>query len=311
MDLGYHIHAQSGTAGSERAARIQRALAARRDRVDQAGTEVQTALESVADDLAEALREFLTAKAGGTETARIKAAAQATKLDDILEVLRQVGAGTGEAGTLDAARQAWLDQLGQLALDAETTLGAVGIDHADRILDGEAASAALAARYEDAASTWDAHIVRPLADRVLQGLRSSARLESLDEAVTRIAANEGASIFNAVTEARTRTAEFDRWVSAEAAELADPDGTRLMWAYTGPDDGIERPFCDALNGKFFTRAELLVLNNQQFGHPIDTGGGYRCRHQWLQAVAKVLESIGYSRGGAGDIAAANAGAMRH
>ena len=80
----------------------------------------------------------------------------------------------------------------------------------------------------------------------------------------------------------------------------------MLIGYIGPDDGLERPFCDTLNGKAFARAEFARADNAQVGHPIDYGGGWNCRHDTVWAPERRLADVGLIRGSAADIALASA-----
>lgn len=77
----------------------------------------------------------------------------------------------------------------------------------------------------------------------------------------------------------------------------------LRFRFIGPHDKLERPFCDALHqGKAidrqqgkrrlfapastaadgsYTREEIARMENGQIPNVMLSGGGYRCRHQWI------------------------------
>lgn len=277
---------------------------AERERVrDQAAADLEADLKKVADGLASKLQAYLRGEAGSNETAAIRAAVYRQELEDWLRFL--------DANGLADAKSAWFKAYEKLASLAEETLVAAGVPDADRALDGEAAQAALRAlRDQHSTGFWESQVARPSAERIMNGLRSSIALQPLEDVAQIIARDEGVALPRARTEAITRVAEFDRWAGVEAATAADPDGDRLFWAYTGPDDGRERPFCDRLNGLFFTRDEIAALDNNQpgTGHPVVSCGGYRCRHLWEVAPEETLRRDGFVRGGATDIQAANAAA---
>ena len=89
------------------------------------------------------------------------------------------------------------------------------------------------------------------------------------------------SVPAAYGEVLTQTAIVDRFVAAEIAQDADPDGEVLRWAYIGPVDGIQRPFCQHLTG-FFKPGDLGALDNRTaLPHPLYSGG-YRCRHRFVR-----------------------------
>jgi hypothetical protein len=149
---------------------------------------------------------------------------------------------------------------------------------------------------------FDSQIIGPTTDRLLDGLQSSLAGESLDAAVLRIAEANASSIPQAVTEARTTFAEFDRTVSAQTAAEA---GFRLF-LYDGPVDRLARPFCSELVGHVFTDAQIGQLNNAQTAvSPLYSCGGYNCRHNWSPLSAALAESLGAPMGTDAMVKAAN------
>lgn len=93
--------------------------------------------------------------------------------------------------------------------------------------------------------------------------------------------------------------EFQRQ-NNEAMEGTDPDG----YVYLGPDDRVTRPFCEALVGKWLTREEIDMLDNQQMGDCFVTRGGFNCRHSW-HALYGAEQLAEFTRG---NVAEANAAA---
>jgi hypothetical protein len=89
------------------------------------------------------------------------------------------------------------------------------------------------------------------------------------------------------------------------ARIEATQGTPLRFRFYGPDDKLERPFCHALHqgkaisraqgkrklfapastspDRSYTRAEIARMDNGQLPNVMLTGGGYRCRHQWVVA----------------------------
>lgn len=65
----------------------------------------------------------------------------------------------------------------------------------------------------------------------------------------------------------------------------DPEATFL---YLGPDDEKTRPFCRHHVGKVYTRAAIDKMDNKQLDNPFLTGGGFNCRHQFME-VSKLSE----------------------
>lgn len=104
-----------------------------------------------------------------------------------------------------------------------------------------------------------------------------------------------------ITEARTRITSFGRELTAVAAESAGVD----HYLYTGPLDGITRPFCRQLAGKVFTKSQVQDLRNYQIEPPLVRGGGYNCRHTWAPVSEELIESAGLDRGTNADVRRAN------
>ena len=88
----------------------------------------------------------------------------------------------------------------------------------------------------------------------------------------------------------------------EGVEDTEPVG----YVYLGPDDTIERPFCDVLNGTWLTREEIDQLNNGQITDTFATRGGYNCRHGWY-ALYDIDERNEFPHG---SVSEANAAVVR-
>jgi hypothetical protein len=70
---------------------------------------------------------------------------------------------------------------------------------------------------------------------------------------------------------------------------ADLPGFKIRYTYDGPLDKLNRPFCLrverlARTGKSWTREEINKMNNGQLPNVFVSGGGFRCRHQWMIAL---------------------------
>lgn len=285
------------------------------------------ALESALLDLYERVGARLAAALGGepagdtpieallaglTETQAIEAAILSTTLRDIATLLDDAGLGD--------IRDQWFRGYGRLAEFSEDALDAAGVPVGSRILDDEAVRATIGrmmdAQDEALFGGVDASdegvtgaAVRPTAQRMVDALRANATLMSPQELAAQIVETESLRVDHAATEARTRMAEFDRYVQEEGVRLADPDDNLLLRVYVGPDDRITRPFCDVLVGKAFTVADFRRANNGQIGHPLTHGGGYNCRHHLIPVMRSDVAEFGYTVGGPDDIAAANAAAQ--
>lgn len=75
------------------------------------------------------------------------------------------------------------------------------------------------------------------------------------------------------------------------------DQARATWLVTGekleaerytymgaPVDKVMRPFCRERYMKTYTRAEIDAMDNGQGLSVWESGGGWRCRHQWVPEV---------------------------
>jgi hypothetical protein len=92
------------------------------------------------------------------------------------------------------------------------------------------------------------------------------------------------------TEPQIRTL-YDTSVSiygrqVEALQAGDDPETPFL--YAGPDDEKTREFCRKRVGQVFTRAQIDEMDNGQLDNVFLTGGGWACRHSWLE-VSKYSE----------------------
>lgn len=76
----------------------------------------------------------------------------------------------------------------------------------------------------------------------------------------------------------TSVSVFSRQVSAMQA----PEGDDTLFAFVGPVDAKTREWCLQHVGKVYTRKEIDALDNGQIGPVFLTGGGYNCRHIWME-----------------------------
>jgi len=81
---------------------------------------------------------------------------------------------------------------------------------------------------------------------------------------------------------RDATIQHSRTVNAQKAKEQDFE----YFKYRGPLDGITRPFCEQLleGGDVYKKDEIEEMDNGQTGAGtvFNAGGGYQCRHRWLQ-----------------------------
>jgi hypothetical protein len=109
-----------------------------------------------------------------------------------------------------------------------------------------------------------------------------------------------------LTEVRTSISELGRSLTATAAAAADLD----LYLYTGPKDGITRPFCRALIGLVVDESQMTKLNNGQGKSVKISCGGYNCRHSWSPVTDSFVEAADLERATSSDISKANKGAKR-
>ncbi len=295
-----HLPSVGARSGDEsRSARLDAILRDRDRVIDDAADGAKTILTRIADELGARAVADLESRGFGD----LRLAVDTVQLNDVLNILDELGVNDGQ--------KEWFDRLRELAGLAERAAFEAGVTQEQLVLDQEGLAAALKAREQDAATWWDATIERPLAQTILDGLHDARALSTTSDLANRLSERARISIPAAYSEVLTQTAIVDRFAAAEIAQDADPDGTVLRWAYIGPVDGIQRPFCQHLTGKYFKLSDLAALDNgTALAHPIYSCGGHRCRHRLVQAPASFWKRRGLTEGGPEDIKAANLAAMR-
>ena len=104
-----------------------------------------------------------------------------------------------------------------------------------------------------------------------------------------------------LTEINTEISMYGRGVSAALAQSAGID----YFLYTGPDDGLTRPFCLAIVNKVVSSKQMIKLNNKQ-GLSVRTGGGgYNCRHSWTPVTMGFIKAASLDLATDADISKAN------
>lgn len=109
-----------------------------------------------------------------------------------------------------------------------------------------------------------------------------------------------------LTEVKTRISQYGRSITAAAAAAAELD----HYLYTGPLDGLTRPFCKALIGKVVTSEQMRKLNNGQGLNVMTSCGGYNCRHTWSPVSEGFIQSADLDEATTADITRANARGRR-
>jgi hypothetical protein len=93
------------------------------------------------------------------------------------------------------------------------------------------------------------------------------------------------SVAGAAGMAETAVATYYRMIADRGYQLIQEDLPQsvLRYRFYGPYDRLTRPFCKHLlqGGKSYTREQIDGMDNGQIPNVFITGGGFRCRHQWL------------------------------
>ena len=208
------------------------------------------------------------------------------------------------------------DVIAELAGYAEETLYITGETTARQALDTVAAEALIESYVGRTVDTIRDVVDGPARARIRDALTANLGEVSAFELAELTSSQLTDRIPLSLTEAYTRLAEADNFVnevlrtsleSALEAEDGEQDEPRFLMAYRGPDDALERPFCDTMNNHAFTISQLKKADNAQ-GLPVRTScGGYRCRHKLIPVRDddELLKDLGLKRGTAALIDKAN------
>ena len=269
---------------------------------DSAGTDVAASLRAIAQRLGPALEEYI----GGGSLDSVRARIYALQVEDIIAILGDI---TDQDGVplIDLAQEQWIASLEQVAAEALRTASAAGLDVTGETFDAEGYVAALESRYANAADLWETVVERPTAMRILQSFDAALFADNWASASSILRDSIESSMGSIETDVRTETASFDRYVAATTARSADPSGEELAWVYAGPVDGLQRQFCREVYDLAWTREQVAQLRNGQAGMPpIFFGGGYNCRHQWVQMSWAAAQRRGIPQATAADVDRVNA-----
>ena len=97
----------------------------------------------------------------------------------------------------------------------------------------------------------------------------------------------------AIVEAETQLMAFHR----DGLAVESFDAGIDLYLYEGPDDGVTRPFCEALVGKIVTLQDLDGMDNDCDLRPVSRFlGGYRCRHSLSPLALEEAQDMVESRG---------------
>lgn len=220
--------------------------------------------------------------------------------------LREVDGWIGSLGLDEARRQYFVDGMAKLEDAVEAHLSGLGLPGVATVLDAEGVRIAVSSFQDSQDEQLFGKVRSTSATAVLDALKANAEMLTDKEFARRVAEAHDLTVPQSMTEARTRLAEADRFIGEQAVrEVERSNGIEFLRGYAGPTDGKVRPFCSKLVGKAFAMSQVEQLNNRQVGNPIDTGGGYNCRHLFEPVMLDELEDLGFVRGTDGDIMAAN------
>lgn len=153
-------------------------------------------------------------------------------------------------------------------------------------------------------SRWEAvggDLVRTLHGSLMDAVVGGSTVRELERAIELSLVDEPPIAGRAKTLANTLTQSFDRAVTNRKAKSAGIS----TFVYLGPDDGLTRPFCDALlsgegdsefnipavdgDPPIYTDDQIAGMDNTQGLSVYQFAGGYNCRHRFRPIAAKVAQ----------------------
>jgi len=241
--------------------------------VDQAARTFERELARVYRELSRRLATTIEQAAAGSRTAIVQASQAAQLRRDLARAMSEAGyRQLADVATGDPLDRVVRDVLAtrrlagasaQLSTGARVRLEALrGLQLEDLLDEGAEAARALWQ-----ATTRGIFGSRPV-DRILDDLE-----DVLDGSAAEIR-----TLYD------TSVSIYGRQVEA----LQAGDDADTTFAYLGPADEVTRPFCRKHVGRVYTRAQIDRLDNGQLDNVFLTGGGYNCRHTWIE-IAKSSE----------------------
>jgi|GEM_PF-3327957 len=224
-------------------------------------------LSSVMRDAERRIRDWLLISEPPSRTVQVRASQALAVRQQVRTRLREAG----YADLLDVATGAALDRMAErvlagrriakvaanLAPEAQLTLEAMRTIHLQDLLEeGEV-------------------ITRAITQAVTRGMLSR---QAVTDILTEVAKMLDLSQARVGTLYDTAVSIYGRQVEALAAGN-DPE-TKFL--YAGPVDERTRDFCLEIVGQVFTRAEIDDMDNGQLSSVYLTGGGFSCRHHWIE-----------------------------
>ena len=282
------------------------------------------ALGLALDELARAVEARLVSLGGGADL--LTGIPNPTPVDQALAVLRGRPTPDVRLGLLglqvveierwldalgfDGVRTAYLGRIEELEDAVESHLKQLGLPGVTSALDAEGVRLAVQALAVSQMDKTITPIRLDMSIRIHDAMIANAQLLTDREFAERIAdAAEGATPA-ALTRARDRFAEADRFIAEEAvAEVEDETGEPYLRAYSGPSDSRKRPFCRVCLNKAFTVEMVSRLRNGHGTEALLDGGGPNCRDQWIAVSPDEIEDYGVELATDADVAEANAAAQ--
>jgi len=155
-------------------------------------------------------------------------------------------------------------------------------------------------------AVFDEIIIPSYQTSIRESLRNIAMEVPIASAMSNLQIRLSKSEGSALTEVRTKISQYGRGVTAVAATAA---GLKYN-LYTGPRDGITRPFCRELIDLVVSDQQMRRLNNDQGLAVVTSGGGYNCRHSWSPVTEGFIKAAKLTKASNADITKANAKAKR-
>lgn len=241
---------------------------------DDIGARFARELAKVLRDLDRKLRPLVIDAADGSRTALVRAA----QAGQLRQELRTVLTNAGFDALASAATDGPLDTIAARVLQTRRLAQRSAALVAGSVPSQLAALKAL--HFEDLLLDGD-DLARGLSQATVRGIFGS---RNPDDILADLAAVLDDTAPHVQTLYDTAVSIFGRQV--EAIHAGDAPETRF--AYFGPIDEKVRPFCLQHVGKVYTRVEIDALDNGQIDNVFLTGGGYNCRHQWME-ISKFSE----------------------
>jgi len=247
--------------------RLIRAAAETANTAERIGKRFARELAQVLKDTERKLPRLVRDVSAGSRTAIVKAA-QANRVRTELRTALQ-RAGYDEL--VDAATQAPLDRMVERVLEGRR----LASQSANLIGGTELRIAGLKAlQLSDLLDEGD-DLARALWKATVRGVFASRNVDDILEDLADVLDHTEPQI---ATLYDTSVSIFGRQVEAlQAGE--EPEAT---FAYMGPNDDRTREFCRQHVGKVYTREQIDELDNGQMDNVFLTGGGYNCRHVWME-----------------------------